>query len=98
MQKETRIRLFLHLKLAKRMYWLLQTVGNSSRRPTSPPVTYKYFTHVPSDFSHPLKMARSWLLSQRQHDFGWGKETPRALTALYLSDNRPHKHAMKVIC
>ncbi|GIY16244.1 uncharacterized protein CEXT_619771 [Caerostris extrusa] len=61
----------------------------SPRRPTSPPITYKYFTHVPSDFSRPLEMARSWLLAQRQQDFGWGKETPRALTALYLADNRP---------
>ncbi|GIX92063.1 uncharacterized protein CG3556 [Caerostris darwini] len=60
-----------------------------SVRRTPPPKTYRYSKHVPADSSHLLEMARSWLLSQRQHDFGWGKETPRALTALYLSDNRP---------
>ncbi|XP_055932805.1 uncharacterized protein CG3556-like [Argiope bruennichi] len=39
--------------------------------------------------SHPSSLrerARTWLLSQRRSDFGWGDETPRALTALYLSD------------
>ncbi|GIX92066.1 uncharacterized protein CG3556 [Caerostris darwini] len=46
-------------------------------------------TYVPSDFSHELEMARGWLLSQRQSDFGWGEETSRALTALYLADERP---------
>ncbi|XP_055932804.1 uncharacterized protein CG3556-like [Argiope bruennichi] len=39
-----------------------------------------------SDYSNQIQMARNWLLSQRGSDFGWGDETPRALTALYLSD------------
>lgn len=32
-----------------------------------------------------LKNAVSWLKDQRSSSLGWGKETPRAITALYLS-------------
>ncbi|GBO35435.1 hypothetical protein AVEN_205678-1 [Araneus ventricosus] len=39
-----------------------------------------------SDYSQQREEAQKWLLSQRRSDFGWGDETPRALTALYLSD------------
>ncbi|GFX30284.1 low-density lipoprotein receptor-related protein 1 [Trichonephila clavipes] len=40
----------------------------------------------PSEFSHQREKARRWIVSQRLDNFGWGSETPRALTALYLSD------------
>ncbi|GFY77967.1 uncharacterized protein TNIN_475021 [Trichonephila inaurata madagascariensis] len=33
-----------------------------------------------------IEKARRWIVSQRLDTFGWGSETPRALTALYLSD------------
>lgn len=39
-----------------------------------------------SDYSHQREKARDWLISQRRSDFGWGDETPRAITALYLSE------------
>ncbi|GFX30282.1 uncharacterized protein TNCV_1963891 [Trichonephila clavipes] len=40
----------------------------------------------PSQFSLQREKARRWIVSQRLDNFGWGSETPRALTALYLSD------------
>ncbi|PRD24443.1 UNVERIFIED_CONTAM: Sspo [Trichonephila clavipes] len=40
----------------------------------------------PSEFSLQREKARKWITSQRLQNFGWGSETPRALTALYLSD------------
>ncbi|KAF8782056.1 hypothetical protein HNY73_012389 [Argiope bruennichi] len=40
----------------------------------------------PSGYTHQRNMARTWLISQRKGDFGWGDETPRAVTALYLSN------------
>ncbi|GFR27485.1 uncharacterized protein TNCT_262021 [Trichonephila clavata] len=39
-----------------------------------------------SEFSLQREKARKWIISQRLQNFGWGSETPRALTALYLSD------------
>ncbi|CAL1281437.1 unnamed protein product [Larinioides sclopetarius] len=45
-----------------------------------------YSDFRPSDYSRQREKARNWLLSQRRHDFGWGAETPRAITALYLAD------------
>ncbi|GBM67105.1 hypothetical protein AVEN_67605-1 [Araneus ventricosus] len=39
-----------------------------------------------SGYSLQRETARNWLLSQRRNDFGWGDETPRAITALYLAD------------
>ncbi|GFT94673.1 hypothetical protein NPIL_386041 [Nephila pilipes] len=35
---------------------------------------------------HKRNISLSWLFSQRHENFGWGDETPRMLTALYLSD------------
>ncbi|GFX30326.1 uncharacterized protein TNCV_1964321 [Trichonephila clavipes] len=40
----------------------------------------------PSEFTLQREKARKWIISQRLKNFGWGSETPRALTALYLSD------------
>ncbi|GFQ82190.1 uncharacterized protein TNCT_36631 [Trichonephila clavata] len=40
----------------------------------------------PSEFSLQSEKARKWIISQRLDNFGWGSQTPRALTALYLSD------------
>ncbi|GBM84135.1 hypothetical protein AVEN_218305-1 [Araneus ventricosus] len=53
-------------------------------------VQMKQFSGLhPSSFSNQRNGARNWLLSQRRDDYGWGDETPRAITALYLSDEQP---------
>ncbi|KAF8782054.1 hypothetical protein HNY73_012387 [Argiope bruennichi] len=51
-----------------------------------PSFEIEYSNLRPSDYSYQRNKARTWLISQRKGDFGWGDETPRAVTALYLSN------------
>ncbi|GBN45423.1 hypothetical protein AVEN_242526-1 [Araneus ventricosus] len=64
------------------------TTSTTTTRATPHQTFVKLDSHAThfSDYNLQRETARKWLLSQRDNDFGWGDETPRAITALYLAD------------
>lgn len=52
---------------------------------------------VDYNFTRRKTLAEAWLLATRDDDYGWGDETARAVTALYLSDPHLLKKHEKVL-